>query len=185
MKRWWIAGAVLAALFQTAVLAMIVADRAALLRDGQEVVLEARGYDPRDLFRGHYVQFELAIEEIDPKKVRVEEEIPFGAPVWVELQEGEDGFFRPVALHGRPPDEPHGPVIRGTAGTSIEPGITYPVRVELPFERYYAEKERARDLEAANRGGELGVILALAPDGAGTIKGLVLDGRRIYEEPLF
>ncbi|MDP5347464.1 MAG: GDYXXLXY domain-containing protein, partial [Paracoccaceae bacterium] len=53
-RRWLVAAIIAVALVQTAALAKMVTDRAALLRDGTEVVLETGAIDPRDLFRGHY-----------------------------------------------------------------------------------------------------------------------------------
>jgi uncharacterized membrane-anchored protein len=44
-----------AALVQIALLAVMVADRVRILRDGTEVTLQTRPVDPRDILRGDYV----------------------------------------------------------------------------------------------------------------------------------
>lgn len=57
--------------------------------------------------------------------------------------------------------------------------------LSFPIDRYFAPKDRALELEGINRNGRMGVILALDDSGYGAIKGLMIDGQRIYEEPLY
>ena len=54
-----VVAAVLLALAQIAFLSWIIAGRAAILRDGQEVLLKIEPVDPRDLLRGDYVVADL------------------------------------------------------------------------------------------------------------------------------
>jgi len=75
----------------------------------------------------------------------------------------------------------------------------YPAYLEKAYiayglERYYAPKKRALELEKMTRRGNraggrkerpLGVIVRVAGDGKAAIAGLMIDGRKIYEEPLF
>ena len=73
------------------------------------------------------------------------------------------------------------PVIRG----KYEYDAGDQIILSFPFDRYFAPKERALELEALDRADRMGVILALDGSGNGVIKGLMIDGARVYEEPLY
>ena len=178
--RWLIAAILAAALLQTAALARMITDRAALLRDGREVVLATAAIDPRDLFRGHYTILAFDIGRIDKSTVTAATPPMPGEPVYVTLTEGEDGYWRAQALHNALPTG-DAPVIAGTFGYDYDQ--TY--IVHYPFDRYFAPKLRALELEDMTGTGRLGVILALDDAGRGAIKGLRIDDRLIYEEPLY
>ncbi|HEY5965599.1 MAG TPA: GDYXXLXY domain-containing protein, partial [Xanthobacteraceae bacterium] len=53
----------LAGLVQLALIAMMVIDRASVLREGTEVLLQTRPVDPRDFLRGDYVVLSYDISE--------------------------------------------------------------------------------------------------------------------------
>jgi uncharacterized membrane-anchored protein len=178
--RWLIGGIIAIALLQTAALAKMVTDRAALLRNGTEVVLETGAIDPRDLFRGHYTILNLEISRVPRDSVTLDPDLQPGAPVYVTLAEGADGYWRAAGLFAAPPAGAT-PVIRGIFEFASGPDVI----LSFPFDRYFAPKTRALELEALDRADRMGVILALDSAGYGAIKGLMIDGARLYEEPLF
>ena len=178
--RWLIAGIVATALLQTAALAKMVTDRAGLLRNGFEVVLETGAIDPRDLFRGHYAILNLEISRIPRDSVTLDPDLQPGVPVYVTLTAGNDGYWRAAGLFVTPPEGAL-PIIRGIFEYGSGPDII----ISFPFDRYFAPETRALELEALDRADRMGVILALDGAGYGAIKGLMIDGERLYEEPLF
>jgi uncharacterized membrane-anchored protein len=178
--RWLIAGIVTIALLQTAALAKMVTDRAALLRNGIEVVLETGAIDPRDLFRGHYAILNLAISVIDVSGVSIDPALAPGMPAYVTLRPGPDLYWQPEAVHATLPDG-GGPVLRGHLDYRDDRQLF----LSFPFDRYFAPQDRALELERLDRAGRMGVILALDGQGQGPIKGLMIDEALIYEEPLF
>ena len=103
-----------------------------------------------------------------------------GAPVYVTLSEGTDGYWRAAGLFAAPP-EGTTPIIRGIFEYDSGPDMF----LSFPFDRYFAPETRALELEALDRADRMGVILALDGAGYGAIKGLMIDGARVYEEPLF
>lgn len=179
-RRWRIVAILAIALLQTAALAKMVTDRAALLRDGTEVVLETGAIDPRDLFRGHYAILNLAITTIDRSAVTVDPDLQPGQPVYVVLSPGADLYWQPVALLAAAPQDGR-PVLRG----HYDYGYDTQIFLRFPIDRYFAPKDRALELEALDRAGRMGVILALDGSGGAAIKGLMIDGARVIEEPLF
>ncbi|GGA15958.1 GDYXXLXY domain-containing protein [Neptunicoccus cionae] len=182
-RRFLIIGTLLAALLQTGVLAKIITDRATTLQSGQEVLLETGFIDPRDLFRGHYAVLNLQISRIDRNSVSVNGSFTWNDPVYVAL-DTSGPFAQPVSLHDTYPTDFDGPVIKGNAlFTSGSDSQT--LRIDFPFDRFFAPQERALELENLRREQKLGVILALAKDGTGMIKGLTIEGEKFYEAPLY
>jgi uncharacterized membrane-anchored protein len=55
---------VAAGLLQTALIALMVADRVQILRSGTEVMLQTRPVDPRDFLRGDYVSLAYDISSV-------------------------------------------------------------------------------------------------------------------------
>ncbi len=95
-KRLVIAAVLLAAV-QIGFLSWIIAGRAAILRDGQEVLLKVEPIDPRDFLRGDYVRLGYEIRNVPVKLI---ENAPAGefvtedGPIFVRLKKDEDGFWR-------------------------------------------------------------------------------------------
>ncbi|MEM7440879.1 MAG: GDYXXLXY domain-containing protein [Pseudomonadota bacterium] len=184
MNRLLIAGAVIAALVQTAWLGSIVYQRAQFLANGQEVRIKVEGYDPRDLFRGHYVRLRPTIREVPRSSVTIDGDFSYNDTVYVLVKPDEDGFAVPVTVYSELPENPDGPIIRAVARSEPK-GSTESLYLNFPFTRYYAEKRRALALEDFNRDGQLGLILAVSETGTGMIKGLTIDGEVFYEEGLY
>ena len=180
-RRLLLPAVLVVALVQTALAGKMILDRAALLRDGTEVVLQTGFIDPRDLFRGHYAVLALTISQVPMDSIPGPVPFTYGAPVWAELRPGEDGFWTVVALHHDLAQRGEGPVLRGTLLGSG--GGSY--RLSFPINRFYADQDRALELENLRREQRLGVIVALAPDGEAAIKGITVDGQKIYDTPLY
>ncbi len=184
--RWLALGIIAAGLLQTIAVGAIVWDRARILATGTEVVLETTFVDPRDLFRGHYTTLNLAVGRLAKDKIKVSGRLWPGKMVYVGLQKGEGAFWAANSLSTEPPPSDL-PVLYGKL-TSLpsSAGIGNDVyRVQFPFDRYFAPKLRAEELEKFRREERLGVILALDGEGGGVIKGVTVDGERIYDEPLW
>lgn len=88
----------------TAFLGFLVINHAAARASGTEVVLDVRGYDPRDIFLGHYSQIATELQQIDATVLEGEDEFESGDPIYVVLAPGDDGSWRAVSLHTVRPD---------------------------------------------------------------------------------
>lgn len=181
--RTLLIGILIAATVQTGVLAKIITDRAARLQSGQEILVETGFIDPRDLFRGHYTILNLLISNIPAKDVKVIGKIEWYAPVYVELDTSGE-FAKPTILHATIPQNPNGPVLKGRANFNTQSAPDR-YQIDFPFNRFFAAKDRALELQNLQRDRKLGVILSLANDGTALIKGLTIEGKKLYEEPLY
>ncbi len=180
------------ALVLSGALVWMIVDRARLLRTGREIVLQTEPMDPRDIFRGHYARLNYEISRI-PRSL-VEDLKPGmiaagGSAIHVILSPGEDGFWHPVRAGLAPPRKvaPGRVMLKGRLKWNLAGGGTGGIPVTYGIERYYASKERALEVERLGRDREipLGVVVHVSPAGRAAIAGLMIDGRKIYEEPLW
>lgn len=174
------------AVVQTLFLASMLVNRNLKLIRGTEVILESRMVDPRDLFRGHYVNLRLTISNTPTEGATLVGTVKPGDELFVTLKWGEEDFWIVDTISTTKPNGDQ-PFLRGAARFRSQAdgisGGTY--RMSFPFDRYFAEKKNALALEDINRNGKLGIILMVDDEGRGAIKGLLVDGKKVYDEPLF
>lgn len=184
--KLFILGAATAAFLQSAALGKIIYDRADLLRNGTEVVLQSGMVDPRDLFRGHYVVLNLTISRIPADEVELVGQPESGQDVWVSLKKGDEEFWIADRIYAQRPDSSENPLIRGeyASGRRVTGATTNHV-IRFPVDRFFAEKNRAKDLEKVRRDRNLGVVVALSGEGEAAIKGISVEGELIYVESVW
>ncbi|MBS3649621.1 GDYXXLXY domain-containing protein [Pseudaminobacter sp. 19-2017] len=183
--------AIAVALVQIGFLSWIVMARAAVLRDGREVILKVAPVDPRDLLRGDYVRLGYDISRI-PTSLLVEPpqaKSTKGHMVYVRLRKGADGFWQPAAANlDAPPSGALAPEevdILGRAydGQSLE-GDTA-IRVEYGLERFYLLEGEGRAIERDMNVRNFAVVVAVGSDGTPQIKALMDGDMQLYQEPLY
>jgi uncharacterized membrane-anchored protein len=190
-KRLVIA-AILLAVVQIGFLSWIIAGRAAILRDGQEVLLKVEPVDPRDFLRGDYVRLGYEIRNVPVKLI---ENAPAGefvteeGPIFVRLKKDEDGFWRArTASFGKPSTaapEPGDVDIRGKVAGGWGLGPDGSVSVDYGIDRYYVPEGEGLAIEQDLRERPFGILAAVGGDGTPQIKALMDGDRKLYEEPLY
>lgn len=180
-------GAVVAALIQTGLLVKIIYDRAEQLENGAEVNLQSGMVDPRDLFRGHFVRLNLSIGRILKKDVKIIGELKRRSAVYVSLKKGAEEFWVPDTIYAEFPSDVNLPVLKGELQYFNDnkdfDKANYQIR--FPFDRYFAPKKKAQELEKIRNDRKLGIIVSLNEKGEGLIKGISVDGKSIYNEPIY
>lgn len=190
-SRKLLLAALAVALVQIAALSWMIVQRAQVLREGREVVLEVEPVDPRDLLRGEYVRLRYNISDVPVElidKTGADAEGADDQTVFVRLRAGDDGIWQPVAAsYGqRPaPAAAAGEVdIRGTA--DYWPGAgARSVPVTYGVERFYLPEGQARPIEDRIRERTFRMKLAVAQDGSAQIKAFYDGDQLIYAEPLY
>ena len=173
---------------QTAAISWMVSDRITLLKTGKEVVLPIIPVDPRSLFRGDYVRIDFPVTLVPAELFPKSDKPKRAAPVYVTVQrDGES--WKPVAVSDtKPVAGPEQAVMLGRLAHNWWPTGRGPgqgtVRVNYGIERYYVQEGKGLQLEAMARDKKLAVVLAVDAKGRSAIKGLIIDGQRVYEEPL-
>lgn len=174
------------AVVQAAVLGWMIWERASLLATGREVVLDVVPVDPRSLFRGDYVILGYDMSRID---------LPSGMPrpqrgedIYVTLQKGDGDRW---AVAGASLERPTGTasdqvVLKGRVQySSLGSGQAPPqTSVRYGIESFFVPEGTGRELEALVREKKLSALIAVDSEGNAGIKGLIVDGKRVYEEPL-
>lgn len=187
-RRLWLALAIVA-LGQAAVLGWMIWDRASLLSNGREVVLDVIPVDPRSLFRGDYVILGYDISRM---------KLPAGAAVpkrgdafFVTLRRADDGTWRSVAASEQAPArvEEGDVVLRGRVTYAYQPSRNEAdqeanIGLSYGIESYFVPEGTGRTLERMVGDRKISAILAVDSRGTAAIKGLMADGKRVYEEPL-
>ena len=186
-RSLWLA-IIAVALGQAAVLGWMIWDRAALLANGREVVLDVIPVDPRSLFRGDYVILGYDISRYTlPPGMEVPDR---GSPFYVTLRKGADDAWQAVAGSSKPPAsiEPGDVVIRGkvdhasAARNSANEGPV--VSLSYGIESFFVPEGTGRELEGMVRDKKISAVIAVNGSGEAAIKGLMSEGKRVYEEPL-
>ncbi len=179
----------LVALVQTGVLAGIVLDRLWLMQNGREIILPIVPVDPRDLFRGEYVELGYSIGRL-PARLSEGPPPATGAAFYVTLEKAADGAWTPVKLTAAKPPQtaPERIILKARtrfggplADTSAETAVNF---VRYGIEHYFVPEGEGPRLEALARDKKLAALIAVDGGGNAAIKGLLIDGRLAYEEPL-
>ena len=181
-----------ASVIQIALLAVMIVDRAEILREGTEVKLQTRPVDPRDLLRGDYVVLGYDISQLPAGPLLNQPASSRNPAVYVKLAPNRDGVFEAVSVHADPVAVTSPEVlIRGhVAGYSAScgpNGQSFCDRLQIHYnlESYFVPEGEGKKLEQARNQRKLTVVAAVLPSGRAAIKRLLLDGEPVYEEPWF
>ncbi|HEX7074256.1 MAG TPA: GDYXXLXY domain-containing protein [Hyphomicrobiaceae bacterium] len=182
----WPAIAVVAVL-QTAVLGWMVAERVRLLQTGREVILPIVPVDPRSLFRGDYVRLSYEVTRVPGHLLKGK--ATRGAPIYVTVQRQVDGSYVPVAASETHPGvaAPDQIVLRGRVehdGRRNDSGAG-DLFLSYGIESYFVPEGKGLQLEKMAGERKLAAVIAVDRHGNSAIKGLMIDGTLVYEEPLF
>ena len=190
--RKLIIAALVLALVQIGFLSWIIAGRAAILRNGKEVLVKVQPVDPHDLLRGDYIFLNNSISRIPVKLIA---NVPQGAsssddgPIVVRLKKGADGYWQPItAWFGQAPSLP-GADEADIAGHVAEgwdlrePEMT--IAPDYGIERFYLPEGEGMAIQNDMRVRPFSIKLALAADGTAQIKALMDGDKTLFEEPLY
>ncbi|PBC04014.1 GDYXXLXY domain-containing protein [Mesorhizobium sp. WSM3860] len=190
-KRLIIA-AVVTALVQIGLLGWIIAGRAAILRNGKEVLLKVEPVDPRDLLRGDYISLGYDISRIPVKLIA---NIPPGkftsndSELVVRLKKAVDGYWQPSAAWfdqaPAPAASDEADIVGHVAdGWDLRsPDMT--ITPEYGIERFYLPEGTGMAIQNDMGVRPFGIKLALSANGTAQIKALMDGDKTLFEEPLY
>jgi uncharacterized membrane-anchored protein len=181
-----------AGLIQVALVAVMVFDRIRILRAGTEVTLQTRPVDPRDFLRGDYVTLFYDISSLPAGALKDTPIAGRGVPIYVKLAPGRDGIYHAVSLHLEPVAVSGNEVlIAGRLNSGFHCGslghrtLCDRLGIKYGIERYFVPEGEGRAIESARNEGKVTVVAAVAPGGRAAIKRLLIDGKPVYDEPMF
>lgn len=180
-----------AALIQLGLLAVMVIDRAEILRDGKEVTLRTQPVDPRDLLRGDYVVLGYDISQLPAGALKDQPAHGHAPVLFVKLAPDRDGVYHAVSVHTEPvPVQGAEVLIRGRAisGANCGPksdSFCDRLGIRYDIENYFVPQGEGQRLEQLRNERKLMVVAAVLPSGRAAIKRLLVDGKPAYEEPWY
>ena len=185
-SRRAVIGIALSALAQTAMLGWMIYERVSLINSGRQIVLPIVPVDPRDLFRGEYVQLAFPAARVPTGLFSAKGLAPSSTRFFVTLQQDANGDWVPVKVAEQLEPAPNDSEIVLKAR---RPEHWWPtsgeVTVNYGIERYYVPEGKGLELETLARNRKLAAVIAVDVKGNAAIKGLAIDGKLSYEEPLF
>jgi uncharacterized membrane-anchored protein len=179
-----------AILIQLALVAMLVVDRARILREGTEVKLATRPLDPRDFLRGDYVMLNYDISTLPAGSLQNAPASGQNTPVYVKLAP-KNGVHAALSVHRDPVAVTgnevliRGLVANGTTCGADEHSFCSLLTLKYGIERYFVPEGEGRGIEKASREGKVTVVAAVTGAGRAAIKRLLIDGQSVYDEPLY
>jgi uncharacterized membrane-anchored protein len=180
-----------AALIQAGLIAAMVYDRVRILRAGTEVTLQTRPVDPRDFLRGDYVVLDYDISNVPAGSLQGQPSAGRDPYLFVKLAPGTAGVYQALSVHEeRVPLAGREVLIRGRVlsgnrcGTSRQE-FCDKLRLRYGIERYFVPEGEGREIESARNQGKVQVVAAVTRSGRAAIKRLLLDGKAVYDEPLY
>jgi len=178
------------AIIQIALIAMMVVDRAQVLRDGKEVTLATRPVDPRDFLRGDYVVLNYDISSMSAGALKDAPSSGKGTVVYVKAAP-KDNVYAAVSVHKEPVAVTENEVlIRGRASYGATCGPEHhsfcdTIQIRFGIESYFVPQGEGREIEKARNQGKVTVVAAVTRSGRAAIKRLLVDGEAVYQEPLY
>ncbi|MBB3134096.1 putative membrane-anchored protein [Rhizobium pisi] len=185
--RGYLISAIIVAGLQTVILGTIIQSRASILSDGAEVLLKTAPVDPRDFLRGDYVVLNYDISSVPMQTISggIPAE-PGERTLWVRLKKQQDGFWvvTESSFNALPP-QPETVILRSLPFYSAGLAAGDSIRVEYGIERYYVPEGEGKPIEEARNDDNVAIAVRVSPAGGAQIRSLLVDGKPIYEEPLY
>ncbi|MBB4238046.1 GDYXXLXY domain-containing protein [Rhizobium esperanzae] len=185
--KFYMLSAIIVAGLQTLILGTIIQSRASILEDGAEVLLKTAPVDPRDFLRGDYVVLNYDISSVPVQTVSggIPAE-PGERVLWVRLKKQPDDFWTVTesSFHELPPLA-ETVVLRSQPFYSSGLAAGDSIRVEYGIERYYVPEGEGKPIEEARNGGNVAISVRVSKAGSAQIRSLLVDGKPVYEEPLY
>lgn len=174
-------------------LMLMIQGRAAILREGSEIVLKVAPVDPRDLMRGDYVILRYdAISRVDGSLLlEAWPDHDSYVPLWLTLETGEDGLGQISAVTMDKPETAPADAVYLKSEPVLLRAENHPktgsmtLSLKFGIERYYVPEGEGLEIEAARNQGRTTVAIRVSENGTAQIARLMIDGETLYEEPLY
>mgnify|MGYP000114641618 CR=1 FL=1 len=167
------------ALVQLGLIAVPLADRLEVQLRGQEVVLDLRPVDPRDLLRGDYVIINLALTQISTDVPGAKDSWKAGDTVFVGL-DTSGATAVPANVTGTRADA--GPL--AISGVVVSAADDTVLRVDYGIDAFFLPEGEGKKVErlAADR---VHLVAAIGPKGRSVPLRLLVDGEEFKSDAAF
>ncbi|TAE00640.1 MAG: hypothetical protein EAZ97_05260 [Bacteroidetes bacterium] len=135
---------------------------------GKEIKLKVRGYDPRDIFRGDYVNLAYDFSDINLDSIKHDvkkgENFVYGDVFYVELTADEKGYHAPVGIWKEKPSNGNmfvKTVTQSFYNSNYEDsiGVHGQLSLKAGIESYFASPEKAQEIEKILQNNDTTVVI--------------------------
>lgn len=149
MKKSWIAYALLIAFaVQSAAIGYVIWGHYQALSKGKRFLFQTQPIDPRDYFRGQYVALSfVADDEAIASNLCQKAYQEIAAPIYLQLSANKEGIASVSSASVQAPENDDYLVLQKSAHCNDEKRLVF----RLPFKRYYANENKAQEMEMAAR----------------------------------
>lgn len=182
MKKFYLILLLLIVFIQLAVPVRMIINREKVLRDGERFSFKTRPIDPADPFQGRFVRLQIqqaycTIPEAEAEDFRGKQKI------YAAIEVDEEGYARFTDGHRKIPDTSAYLKTRTRGGyTAIKDSPNCEIRLQIPFNRFYMEEEKAPRAEIiaaeASRRGDCWVDVRIL-NGRAVIEDVYVEGESI------
>ena len=179
--------AVIVSLLMTLALGYMVESRATILRYGTAIRLKTAPVDPRDLLRGDYVTLNYDISSFPTTKlIGTKPEDGKRGNLFVRLSPGADGFWIVTeASFQSLPAQDGSVVLKSHANVGYYATQSDFFSIAYGIEQYFVPEGQGKTIESSISSSDLAVVVKVSKDGVGQISRLEMNGKPLYDEPLY
>lgn len=185
-------------LIQTGVLLSMVWDRAAILNEGTPVLLKTEPVDPRSLFRGYYVDLNYEINRLELSRLEGDMAFKRWQQVFVALEKQNGHWSAASVFRAWPSVIGDQVIIQGTIERIVyednlcefDDDLTCKIKaliVRYGIDSYFIPEGDGGKIEELMRDNRdnFRVGVSVDSEGKAAIRGLLLSGDWLYQEPVY
>ncbi len=145
---------------------------------GQEILLKAVPVDPRDLFRGDYVNLRYEISRIELNTLPRDADFSRGHTVYAALSKKEKFWTIDSVSHEKPDINKNQVCMKGRVTGSSSRIIS----VEWGIESYFVPEGKGRQIERQINAENVSVIVSVGFNGSSVVKKLLINDEPVTFE---
>ena len=179
--------AIIVSVLMTLALGYMVESRATILRYGTEIRLKTAPVDPRDLLKGDYVILNYDISSFPTSKLIGTKPV-YGkyGNLFVRLAPDADGFWTVREASFQPlPAQDGSVVLKSLPNVGYYETQSDFFSIPYGIEQYFVPEGQGKMIESSISSSELAVVVKVSKDGVGQISRLEMNGKPLYDEPLY
>jgi len=158
------------------IISLIFLPKAVTLSQGKEILLKTEPVDPRDIFRGDYVNLNYEISTIDLDRIPFDHNFLEGDPIYAILSEKEKYWTIDSVSHTKPDLNGEEVCMKGKVRWSIENNMN----VEWGIESYFVPEGEGIPIQKQIE--NTSVVVSVGPWCSSVIKQLLIDDEPVTFE---
>lgn len=158
------------------IITLIFLPKMVALSFGEDILLKTEPVDPRDVFRGDYVNLNYEISTIDLDKTPYDRDFLFGESVYAKLSEKEKYWTIDWVSHRKPDVSDEDVCMKGVVTSSYDDALN----VRWGIESYFVPESEGVPIQVQVE--STSVIVSVGPGCSAVLKQLLINGEPVTFE---